>query len=183
MNFFHDILPHILGGLGSCLIIFSFQFKDMRRLLFFQIASSLLFGLQFVFLGAWSGALTNAVGCLLRIAVYLRAQRGSLPGEKPDASPFLSPWAWGFVLLFSAIAAFTYAGPLSLLPPASMVVFTFAVWRSDPVLLRRLNLFACSPMWLIYNVFTRAWAGVFTETMVILSIIISYLRFFTRKKA
>lgn len=183
MDFVHSVLPHVVGGIASFLIIFSFQFKDLRRLLFFQIASSVLFGLQFVFLGAFSGALTNLCGVFLRVAVYLRAKRGVLPGEKKDASPFRSPWVWGFVLLFLAVAVLSCDGPLSLLPPVSMILFIFALWRSDPLFLRRVNLFACSPMWLLYNLFTHAWAGVFTETMVVVSIIVSYLRFFFRKKA
>ncbi|MBQ7171617.1 MAG: YgjV family protein [Clostridia bacterium] len=182
MDFVHSVLPHIVGGIASFLIIFSFQFKDMRRLLFFQIASSALFGLQFVLLGAFSGALTNLVGVFLRVVVYRRAERGALPGETEDASPFRSPWAWGFVLLFLAAAVLSCDGLLSLLPPVSMILFVFAVWRSDPLLLRRLNLFVCSPMWLAYNLFTHAWAGVVTETFVMLSIVVSFLRFFFRKK-
>ncbi|MBQ2117555.1 MAG: YgjV family protein [Clostridia bacterium] len=182
MDFLHDVLPHIFGGVSALLNIFSYQFKDMRRLLFLQIASSLLLIGQFFFLGAAAGALTNLAGILMRIAVYLRAKKGLLPGEKEGRSALLSPWAWGFASLFLLVAVFTYRGPLTLLSPLSMVFFTFSVWHADPVVMRRVNFFLCAPMWIAYNIYTHAWMGLITDAMLMISILVSFFRFFRRSR-
>ena len=156
MDFLHDVLPHIFGGVSALLNIFSYQFKDMRRLLFLQIASSLLLIGQFFFLGAAAGALTNLAGILMRIAVYLRAKKGLLPGEKEGRSALLSP--------------------------LSMVFFTFSVWHADPVVMRRVNFFLCAPMWIAYNIYTHAWMGLITDAMLMISILVSFFRFFRRSR-
>ena len=172
------ILSQIFGGVAACVIILSFQFKNVRGLLLIQILSSVLFGAQFLLLGAYSGLYCNLLGLLLRIVVYFRSKHGSLPGENKEANALCSPYAWLFALLFFAIGILTYDGPSSLLPCASMAIFTFALWDADARKLRLLNFFLCCPMWLAYNICTGAIAGIVTESFNILSIAVSWFRFF-----
>ncbi len=176
------ILSQIFGTVAACIIIASFQFKDVRKLLVMQIVSSVLFAMQFLFLGAYSGLACNVLGALLRFAVYFKDKNGVLPGEKEGDSQFLSPWFWGFCLAFATVGVFAYDGIVSLIPAVAMVVFTYATWNADAKFIRKLNFFVCSPMWLAYNVFNFAIAGIVTEVFNMLSVAISWYRFFHAKK-
>lgn len=177
------ILSQIFGTVAACIIIASFQFKDVRKLLAMQIVSSVLFGLQFLFLNAYAGLACNVVGAGMRIAVFFRDKNGTLPGEKAGKSPLASPWYWGFALLFVLVGILTYDGLPSLIPSAAMCIFTYATWNADPKLIRKLNFFVCSPLWLAYNVFTFAIAGIVTETMNMISVAVSWYRFFHAKNS
>ena len=175
------ILSQIFGACGALIIVLSFQFKDVKKLLVMQIVSSFMFGMQFLFLGAYSGLVCNAAGMLLRLAVYLRDKNGGrLPGEKKGKAIIFSPCMWAFFALFAIIGVFTYSGPVSLLPSAAMIVFTYAIWNADPRFIRKMNFFFCCPMWLIYSISQLAVAGIITETFNIISIAVSWLRFYRK---
>lgn len=42
------IISQVFGTVAACIIVSSFQFKDVRRLLIMQTVSSVLFALQFI---------------------------------------------------------------------------------------------------------------------------------------
>lgn len=176
------IWSQVFGTLAACVIILSFQFKSVRGLLLMQILSSVLFGAQFLLLGAYAGLYCNLLGLFLRVVLYIRNSRGRLPGEREGASALRSPYTWLFAVGFFAVGFLTYDGLPSLLPSVSMAVFTFALWDSNARLLRILNFFVCCPLWLVYNIFTGAIAGIVTESFNILSIAVSWLRFFRGKR-
>ncbi len=176
------LISQIFGTVAACIIVASFQFKDVRKLLVMQTLSSVLFALQFVFLGAYAGCICNVLGAVLRIAVYFRDKNGILPGERKGRTPFASVWFWAFCAAFAAVGAVTYAGIVSLIPSVAMIVFTYAIWNADAKFIRKLNFFICCPMWLAYNIFNFAIAGIVTEIFNLLSVALSWYRFFANKK-
>ncbi len=176
------LISQIFGTVAAFIIVASFQFKDVRKLLVMQTVSSVLFALQFFFLGAYAGLACNVLGAFLRIAVYFRDKNGTLPGEKKGRTPFASLWFWAFCAAFIAVGAITYDGIVSLIPSVAMVIFTYAVWNADAKFIRKLNFFVCSPMWLAYNIFNIAIAGIVTEVFNMLSVAVSWYRFFAKKK-
>ena len=176
------IISQVFGTVAACIIVSSFQFKDVRKLLVMQTLSSVLFALQFVFLGAYAGCICNVLGAFLRVAVYVRDKRGCLPGERKGRTPLSSPWMWAFCIAFAAVGVVTYTGVIELIPPVAMIVFTYASWNADAKFIRKMNFFICSPMWLAYNIFNIAVAGIATEVLNMLSIAVSWYRFFAKKK-
>ena len=103
------IISQIFGAVAACIIVSSFQFKDVRKLLIMQTLSSVLFALQFLFLEAYAGLACNVLGMFLRIAVYFRDKNGTLPGERKGASPLASVWFWAFCAAFAVVGAVTSA--------------------------------------------------------------------------
>lgn len=176
------LISQIFGAVAACIIVASFQFKDVRRLLVMQTLSSVLFALQFVFLGAYAGCICNVLGAFLRVAVYFRDKNGVLPGEKRGSTPFASVWFWVFCAAFAVVGIVTYSNPAELIPSVAMVVFTYAIWNADARFIRKLNFFICSPMWLAYNIINVAIAGIVTEVFNMLSVAVSWYRFFAKKK-
>ena len=177
------IISQIFGAVAACIIVSSFQFKDVRKLLIMQTLSSVLFALQFLFLEAYAGLACNVLGMFLRIAVYFRDKNGTLPGERKGASPLASVWFWAFCAAFAAVGAVTFSGDvIELIPSIAMIIFTYAIWNADAKFIRKLNFFICCPMWLTYNIFNFAIAGIVTEIFNILSVALSWYRFFAKKK-
>lgn len=176
------VLSQIFGTVAACIIIASFQFKDVRKLLIMQTVSSVLFALQFLFLNAYAGLACNVLGMFLRIAVYFRDKNGGLPGEKKGSSPFASVWFWAFCAAFAVVGAVTFGGdPVELIPSVAMIIFTYAIWNADAKFIRKLNFFICCPMWLTYNVFNFAIAGIVTEIFNMFSVALSWYRFYFKK--
>ena len=68
-------------------------------------------------------------------------------------------------------------GPVSLLAFAASVTSTFAYWSNSPRRIRMVNLVCASPCWLIYDVIVHSLGGIFSESITIVSILVSFIRF------
>ena len=71
------IIGQILGFVAMALIVWSFQFKDYKKLFLLQVGSCFFFVLHYLFLGlggdpaAYSGMAQNFVGLLFRAVLLL----------------------------------------------------------------------------------------------------------------
>ncbi len=146
--------------------VFSFQKNSQKGILTFQLVSSSLFCLHFALLGAYVGALLNAIAAL-------RAFVFSQKDKNWAKSRF---WLGFFTVLCVAAGLATWENWFSLLPIVGMVFTTVAFWIHDPALVRMVS-FPSSPCWLIYNAVHRSWAGVMTESFVITSILVAMWRY------
>ena len=58
-------MAHILGVLAVIAFLLSFQFKTRRNIIAVNLTSRLLYILQYIFLGAFEGAVLDFIGRLL----------------------------------------------------------------------------------------------------------------------
>ncbi len=70
----------------------------------------------------------------------------------------------------------TWNGPISLLPFASIAVTTLGYWTNNALKIR-LSQMIGSPCYLVYDVLVQSWGGVVSESIAIISIIVSICRF------
>lgn len=166
-----EILIRIVGMAGFLLMITSFQMNTRRGILGFQVASSFCFLVQFLLLGATTGAILNIISATRCITYIFKGKNKLLSG------PFLPSLMITACLL---TAYFTYDGPVSLLPCAAMILTSISMWQSEPKMVRLIGI-PGNPMWLIYNIFCHSWEGVLTESFCIASIIIGMIRFDFKK--
>ncbi|MBR5372945.1 MAG: YgjV family protein [Oscillospiraceae bacterium] len=157
-----------IGFVAVAVFILSYQIRSNRRLFLLQLIGSALFCLQFCLLDAKSGCLSLAVN-ILRNALMMKYK----------------DWAWVrqkwcpavIILLFTAVLLATWNGPVSLLAFTASVSSTAAYWSDSPRRIRMVNLVCASPCWLIYDVIVCSLAGIVSESITILSILISFIRF------
>ena len=167
-----EIIIQGIGFLGLLAFIVSYQIKSNRKLFLIQMVGVLLFASQFLLMGAFSGC----------FSLFLTAVRNILMSKYKD-------WQWLkhkvcpvlICLLFTVILIFTWAGPISLLAYVASVVSTIFYWTNDARKLRLANLFVCSPCWIIYDVIVGSIGGVASESLTMISIIISIYRFGFKK--
>ena len=155
-----------IGFLGIACSVLAFQYKQYRRLVGLRAATELFFGIQYLLLGAYSGAAADFLGCI-RNGVFLRCDRKGTS---------LRPWRILFCLVFAGVSLLTWAGPKSLLSAVAKVASTIAYGSSNPRLIRLITL-CSSCCWLIYNSLVFSLAGILCEIVTLASVLVGILRF------
>lgn len=162
------IITQTIGFVAVAAFILSYQIKSNRWLFLLQLIGSALFCLQFFLLDAFSGCLSLAVN-ILRNALMMK----------------YNDWKWVqwkgcpiiIAVLFTIILFFTWNGPVSLLAFVASVSSTFVYWTNSPRNIRLVNLTCASPCWLIYDIIVHSWGGLLSESITLISILVSIIRF------
>lgn len=160
-----EIVAQIIGIVALVAAVISFQQRTYKGILVLQLVSSGLFAFHFAMLGAYTGAVLNAIAAV-RSLIY--AYKG-----KPWADNIL--WFWLFCVLSVMVGVFTWNGPLSILPVLGMISTTAVFLTKTPKMVRIVS-FPSSPLWLVYNIFTHSLGGVITEVISMISIIVAMIR-------
>ena len=160
-----DIISQGFGILGASLNIISYQAKSTKMLIFCQFLGSSFFLFNYLMLGAYTGCFMNGMA-VLRALIFLG-------GAKTRKIPVLILLN---VLLIGG-TYFTWEGFLSLFPLIAMIAITFAMYFGSGKLIRMTQLFAASPLWLVYNACCGTIGGTVCEVFMIVSTAVSFIRF------
>ena len=160
------VIKEVFGLLGIIAAILAFQCKRHNRVLAYRTANELLFGVQYVLLGAWTGMAMNLVGSIRNIIFAEEVKRGK--------STRLT--ALIFCLFFTVAGIITWEGPKSILIISAKVISSLAYGNKNLLVMRLLVLLTCSA-WLTYNIFVASYAGVACEVLTLSSIIIALFRY------
>ena len=156
-----------IGFLGVALFILSYQLRSNRALFLCQLTGCIVFCVQFLLMGAYTGAISLIVN-IARNLLLLKS----------------NAWKWAksqvtlavIIVLLLVMTIYTWAGWISVLPFASVAVTSIGYWTQNAQKIRLSQLFG-SPCTLLYDILVHSWGGAISETISILSIIISILRF------
>lgn len=165
-----DIVAQIIGFLALAFTAGSFQGKNRKRILIFQSLGSFLWMVQFILLGSYTGAIVNSISVIRNVFYYFKDK------NKLFSSKWL-PFLAGILYVICGI--FTFDGILSVLPVIAALIASVAFYITEEKKIRILSLFV-SPLWMVYDIFAPSIAGVLTESITLISIIIALFRF--RKK-
>ena len=162
------LAAQLIGIVASAVAILSFQNKTQKKIVLFQLASTTLFCIHFTMLGAYSGAILNAVA----------AVRSLVFSQKEKKWAQSRVWLVVFAAASVAVGVLTGGGEgwLCVLPVVGMLFTTAAFWIEDAEKVRWVAL-PSSPCWLIYNVIHGSIAGVITESFAMGSILVAQLRY------
>ena len=163
-----NILATIIGiGAVACFLL-SFQQKTRGKIIALNSASRILYILQYLLLGAISGAMLDVVG----IAASLLAGVKGHPKFKRYMK-FLIPAVF---LAFVVTGALTYKSYVDLFSLTGVIIHSWALFLNDEKKIRVLSL-AGSPWWLAYNISNLAVGSAIGDTLSICSIIIAMFRY------
>lgn len=168
MGNWHDIMIQAIGFLGVLFFFISFQTKTNKSLFVMQTLGCLTFSIQFALLGALSGCLSLLINVVRNIMLT----------KYNDCR--VIRWK-GWVAVFSALslaaALFTWNGWYCILPVIGTTAGTIGYWTNNARKIRFANIAVTSPCLLIYDTLIRSWGGVLNESITILSIVVSVIRF------
>lgn len=155
-----------LIGLAALLIAVSvFQINNRKIMLILGMMVSLLWSTHFLLLGAATGAAMNLLSAT-RSYVYYK-----VPPTKKNQ------WImWFFVFITAIATAFTWKGPISLLPFIGSLFSIIAFWQKNTKYIRRLAL-GSSPPWFIHNAIVGSYPGMVVEVLLVISNLIGQYRF------
>lgn len=154
-----------LGIIGITASVLSFQCKGHKKLLALRTANEFFFAMQYILLGAYTGAAMNLIGCVRNIVFSKMVEKGKS-----------TSFARGvFSVIFLIFAGVTWAGGKSILVGAAKVLSTVA-YGSKNVFFVRVMIFITSVSWFTYNFIVKSYAGCVCELLTICSIIVGIIR-------
>ncbi len=172
----YTLIAQVLGIGGLLFSVFSFQKNTHKGIMAMQMAAGVFFTANLFMLGAYTGALLNAIAVFRAIVLYNR--------EKEWVKKASHGWLILFCVLFLTVGAVStflrwedkWNGYIALIPAVAMVINTFSFAAKRPMQVRSTILLS-SPLWLYYDFINGSVGGYVNETLVILSAVIGLLRY------
>ncbi len=165
-----------ISVLTALTAVLTMQFKNMKWILLGQITANLLTGVTYFLLGGLSGAGICIIAILQTAIMFLY--------DRKNTEPHLAVII-GFVALYLACSAYYYKSPIDIVSAMGAICFALSVTRKKASTARLWYVF--NPLlWMIYDVYTDAYANLIMHLVVFLSTFIAMIRIdhiFKRKRA
>ena len=162
-----ELAIQAIGFVGVAFFIASYQIKSNRALFACQLTGCIIFCIQFFIMGAYTGALSLIIN-IIRNVLLLKARDWLWVKSKITLAVIIA--------LLAGITVYTWAGWMSLLPFVSVAVTSIGYWTNNAQKIR-LSQFIGAPCTLVYDILIRSWGGVLSESITLMSIIISVALF------
>lgn len=166
-----NFVAQALGILALVIMVFSYQQKERKTLLYFQMVSNACFAASYFMLGGVSFAVMSLIN-IARSFVF----------SKEDTKWGQSRvWLYVFLAVPVISGILTWESPLSLLVIAATVVLTLALYSKDGKRMRKL--FLLPPvLYISYNVAHKALGGIGSDVFCLISAIVAIYRFDIKKE-
>ena len=158
-----DMIPQIIGLLAVATFLFSYQQKKRKNIILFNTASRCLYILQYILLGAFSGAVLDILGAISSI----------IAGKKHTKVVLISINAC--IIVAGGFVAIYNKSWLDLFSLTGVLLHTSALWISSEKIIRRVSLLG-SPFWFVYNLLSHAYGSAIGDILTMCSIIIAMMR-------
>lgn len=170
------IISQIIGFAAVGLYLLSYQLKKRKQIVWVTCISNLLYVLQYVLLGAFSGAIMDMMST---VSSFMAAKKNDKPFVR--FSRWLAPVNLIVITIVGLVSAFLQREWLELLPIAGALFQTGGLWCDDEQTIRKLGL--CSaPFWLVYNFLSQAYGPAIGSVIAIISIIVALIRYREKSK-
>ncbi|GEM_PF-120941 len=160
-----------IGLVGMGANIAAFQSNQHKNIMCIKLLSELAFTIQFLLMGAWTGAAMDAISVVRNYIFYRVVKK-----EKTT-----SKWIVFFSALMLIIGFITWEGPMSVFAIFGKIMTTISYGMIQPKKIRLFTLPSCLS-WMVYNIWYRSIGAILTELFAIISIITAYIRYDAKKK-
>lgn len=172
MNDIFFILAQVLEVVAFGLDTLAMQCKKKSGILIMGIASNMTYVLEYAFLGAWTGAISLAIGTVRNITYFIFDKKGL----KPNKIVLMI-----FIFLLVGAGIYTWENVTSLLPMVALILWTVASWQDNTKWMRVAEIMICI-LWIIYDVFVGAYVGCLTNFIILSSAAIGMFRHDIKKE-
>ncbi len=159
-------LANAAGVLAILLFVLCFQFKKRPAIILCNIASRVFYVLQYLLLGAWSGAALDFLAALISAAVTDKNRHKKL-------KTVIVALLYAVVV---AVSILLYQNVFSLL---AFIGVSFEIGSMLFTKERHIRIFSLisQPFWLVYNGYHLAWSSAAGNVFTIISIVVSLIRY------
>lgn len=165
------IIGQIAGFCACGCAIASFQCKNNRHLYVLQMMTSFFFVINVGCLGSLLAVLLNVIATVR--GAFLSGKNEALKSKKVM-------WLLTGACLLCCALMLRINSPSDLkelLTPIAVMTATFALYTGDPKKIRLLHLFIITPCFLAYDILIMSIGGFICDSMNLVSIIVSLIRF------
>lgn len=166
------VVAQIVGILAIIVFSLSPQQKTKVRVLIFQLTSSILYALQYLFLGAYSAVATNTIGAAKNWIFYKYA-------NKNKENPIILLIIYIIIIVISGIL--TYTNIFSIFPIFLSILYAYGTWQSNLKIYRAISVFGAL-CWIIYNFSVAAYVSAIGNIIQLISAIVAVIRLDLMKK-
>ena len=166
-----NIIAQIVGLVAVAIFFLSYQQKKRNNIILLNVISRCLYILQYLLLGAFSGALLDIMGAIASAI----AGKKDIPAIKKHLKAVIIALDFS-IIVAGGILAFYSKNWLDIFPIFGVLLHTGAFWMSDEKMIRRISLIG-SPFWLVYNFLSHAYGSVVGDILSMCSIIIAMIRY------
>ena len=181
-----DIIIQVIGFIAISFSIIAVQFNTHGKIIAFKTLSSLLFAIQYLLLGAYTGMVMDVIGSARNIVFTHTVKKGkstknqiiffSILTVLLGVTSIILTWDVSKIIWTENVKIATILMVIvSITSIIAKLLTTVAYGIKNPHLIRMVNLPSCS-LWLIYNIVVFSLAGVLNEIMSIVSIILAEIR-------
>ena len=152
------------GVLGLMVMVISLFQKNKDKMLGYVVFNGIFFGIEYLLLGAFSGMFSNFFG-IFRTYV----------SKEKEKHRNINKW---YVLLFfiigyTIIGFISFDGKIiSLLPIIAEIIYVITLWQKDVGRIR-IGTLLMVILWLIYDIFVKAYPSMITDLIVMSSTIVA----------
>ena len=155
------ILAQILGLFALIVLIISFNKNKKKEILKYQILSSLLFGLQYLLLNAYTGCLMNLI-CMIRNIIFSKYKKVPIY------------YLIIVIILMIFLGLLSYQDIYSLLPLIAVILYSIGLYKGKTKIIRIIELISCS-LFIIYNIKVQAYIGLISTVIEFLGCLIIFI--------
>lgn len=159
------LISQIVGFCAFIIFVISMQQKNKITILFLQIISFFLYTVQYLLISAYSGMIVYIINMTRNIVFYYTIKKGNIGIIKLII----------FILIYLICGIVTYKNIYDVLPMIASVLSVIFTWQPSTKILRSGQISICT-LWIIYDVFVMAYIGILTESLIIISTIVSLLK-------
>lgn len=164
-----NFIGQIFGVAAVILGFVSFQMNTQKKVLAAQIATSVVFIIHYILIGAVSAVALNVVGLFRNIAYFHR-------DKKILSSRYVPVF---FAVVMAMMGILSWQNMYSLLIIAGITINTVCLSFKDPQNLRK-SILISSPLVLLYDVAVFSLGGIVYESVAVISSVIGIIKY--RKK-
>lgn len=161
-----NILAQIIGSLAIITFAISPQQKTKKKVLIFQLCSSILYALQYLILGAFSAVATNVIGTIKNWIFYRYTKQDK---EIPITILYI------YVIILLLFGVLTFQNIFSVFPILLSVLYAYGVWQSNLKKYRIISAIGAM-LWIIYNFSVGAYVGAIGNVFQLASAVIAVVR-------
>lgn len=165
------IASQIIGVAAVALYLGSFQLKKRGAIVWVTCASNVLYVLQYLLLGAFSGAMLDVISA---VSSFFAARKDT-PHLRRHAR-WIMLLTFGLIVAAGVTSAAIQQDPIELLPIAGALLQTGALWFNNEQTIRKFAL-AGAPFWLVYNTSSQAYGAALGALLTIVSTVVGLVRY------
>lgn len=161
------IVAQILGILGTACNVISMQLKKKEQILLCFVFAGIFFSANYLLLGGYTGAIVCMVATLQTFVSYILQRNGKEIPKWLIAVFFVLSFVGGIV---------TYQSIVDILPILGGITYTWAIIQKEEKYIRWIS-FTNYALWLVYDIFVKAYSTAISDGICIISTLIGIIRF------